>query len=98
MDALRGKDGKYRRVTRIVTNTAKEAERAQQALQILGDDAPCRDLDLRLVQSKSEAEEEGALTKGRQVEPPGEATSASTTAPFQRARRGRWDRAEIRST
>jgi hypothetical protein len=47
LDALRGKDGKYRRVTRITTNTAKEAERAQQALQILGDDAPCRDLDLR---------------------------------------------------
>ena len=32
LNALRGKDGKYRRVTRIVTNTPKEAERAQQAL------------------------------------------------------------------
>src|SRR5271157_3864117 len=34
LNALRGKDGKYRRVTRIVTNTAKEAERAQQALKM----------------------------------------------------------------
>ena len=42
LDALRGKDGKYRRVTRIMTNSAKDAERAQEALQILGDNAPGR--------------------------------------------------------
>ena len=30
LNALRGKDGKYRRVTRITTNTAKEAERAHK--------------------------------------------------------------------
>ncbi len=52
LDALRGKDSKYRRVTRIVTNTAKDAERAQEALQILGDKAPRKALELRLVQRK----------------------------------------------
>ena len=31
LDALRGKDGNYRRVTRIVTYTAKDAERTQEA-------------------------------------------------------------------
>jgi ParB-like chromosome segregation protein Spo0J len=52
LDALRGKDGKYRRVTRIVTNTAKEAERAQEALQTLGDQAPRKDWDLRLAEQR----------------------------------------------
>lgn len=50
LDALKGKDGKYRRVTRITTNTAKEAERVQSALKILGDDAPRRDMEPRLVE------------------------------------------------
>ncbi len=79
LDALRGKDGKCRRVTRIVTNTAKEAERAQQALQILGDDAPCRDLDLRQVQSRAKRNKKDALTRGRQVEPTGDGGSPSNT-------------------
>jgi len=84
LDALRGKDGKYRRVTRIVTNTAKEAERAQQALQILGDDAPCRDLDLRQVQSRAKRKKKDALTRGRQVEPPGKGDIRLYHCPFQR--------------
>ena len=65
MDALRGKDGKYRRVTRIMTNTAKEAEQAQEALRILGDDAPRRDWDLRLAQRKVKRMQKSELTKGR---------------------------------
>ena len=84
LDALRGKDGKYRRVTRIMTNTAKEAERAQQALQILGDDAPCRDLDLRQVQSRAKRKKKDALTRGRQVEPPGKGDIRLYHCPFQR--------------
>jgi len=48
LDALRGKDGKYRRVTRIMTNTAKEADRAQEALRVLGDKAPRKNWALRL--------------------------------------------------
>ena len=84
LDALRGKDGKYRRVTRITTNTAKEAERAQQALQILGDDAPCRDLDLRQVQSQAKRKKKDALTRGRQVEPPGKGDIKIYHCPFQR--------------
>jgi site-specific DNA-methyltransferase (adenine-specific) len=71
LDALRGKDGKYRRVTRIVTNTAKEAERAQQALQILGDDAPRKDLELRLAQRLAKQVQELEMTRGRQVQRPG---------------------------
>jgi ParB-like chromosome segregation protein Spo0J len=51
-DALKGKDGKYRRVTRITTNTADEAQRAQMALKILGDDAPKKDWDLRLAEQR----------------------------------------------
>jgi ParB-like chromosome segregation protein Spo0J len=47
-EKLRGKDGVCRRVTRITTSTANEAERAQEALQILGDEAPRKDWDLRL--------------------------------------------------
>ena len=84
LDALRGKDGRYRRVTRITTNTANEAERAQQALQILGDDAPCRDLDLRQVQSLAKRKKKDALTKGRQVEPPGKGNIKIYHCPFQR--------------
>ena len=84
LNALRGKDGKYRRVTRIVTNTAKEAERAQQALQILGDDAPCRDLDLRQVLSQAKRKKKDALTKGRHVEPPGKGDIKIYHCPFQR--------------
>ena len=84
LNALRGKDGKYRRVTRITTNTAKEAERAQQALQILGDDAPCRDLDLRQVQSRAKRKEKDALTRGRQVEPLSDGDIKIFHCPFQR--------------
>ena len=84
LDALRGKDGRYRRVTRITTNTANEAKRAQQALQILGDDAPCRDLDLRQVQSRAKRKKKDALTKGRQVEPPGKGNIKIYHCPFQR--------------
>src|SRR5271165_6078455 len=68
LDALRGKDGKYRRVTRITTTTAKEAERAKQALKIVGDDAPRKDLELRQVQSQAKRKKKDALTRGRQVE------------------------------
>jgi ParB-like chromosome segregation protein Spo0J len=83
LDALRGKDGKHRRVTRITTNTAKEAERAQQALQILGDKAPRQDLELRLVQRKVKREQKLEMTKGREVQPPGEGDINIFHCPFQ---------------
>jgi hypothetical protein len=84
LNALRGKDGKYRRVTRITTNTAKEAERAQQALQILGNDAPRKDLELRLAQRRAKRKKKEALTRGRQVEPPGKGGIKIYHCPFQR--------------
>ncbi len=84
LDALRGKDGKYRRVTRITTNTAKEAELAQHALQILGDDAPRKDLELRLAQGRAKRKKKEALTRGRQVEPPGKGDIKIYHCPFQK--------------
>jgi ParB-like chromosome segregation protein Spo0J len=84
LDALRGKDGKYRRVTRIVTNTSKEAEQAQQALQILGDQAPTKDLELRLAQSRVKRMQKLEMTKGRDVQPPGDGDIRLYHCPFQR--------------
>ena len=84
LDALRGKDGKYRRVTRIVTNTAREAEQAQETLKILGDDAPKKDLELRLAQRKVKRMQKLELTKGRKVQPPGESDIRLYRCPFQR--------------
>ena len=83
LEKLRGKDGKSRRVTRIVTNTAREAKRAQEALQILGDDAPCRNLDLRLAQRKAKRKKKEALTNGRQVQPPEDGDIKVYHCPFQ---------------
>jgi ParB-like chromosome segregation protein Spo0J len=84
LGALRGKDGKYRRVTRITTGTAKEAERAQEALQILGDEAPCRDLELRLAERRVNRKQKLELTKGRHVEPPTEGDIRLYHCPFQK--------------
>ncbi|OJW13024.1 MAG: hypothetical protein BGO49_19635 [Planctomycetales bacterium 71-10] len=47
LDRLRGKDGKHRPVTRVATNTAREHRMAQDALRMLGDDAPRRRVELR---------------------------------------------------
>ena len=56
----------------------KSSSRAA-SLQILGDDAPCRDLDLRQVQSRAKRKKKDALTRGRQVEPTGDGGSPSNT-------------------
>jgi site-specific DNA-methyltransferase (adenine-specific) len=84
LDALRGKDGKYRRVTRIMTNTAKEAERAQNALRYLGDKAPRKDLELRLVERQVKRVQKLERTKGREVQTPGEGDIRLYHCPFQR--------------
>lgn len=42
-----GGDGKTYKFPRIVTNSEKEEDRAQAGLQVLGDDAPAKALDLR---------------------------------------------------
>jgi DNA modification methylase/ParB-like chromosome segregation protein Spo0J len=83
LDVLRGKDGKCRRVTRIVTTTAKEAERAQEALQILGDEAPCRDLELRLAERRANRKQKLEMTNGRQVQPPEDGDIKVYHCPFQ---------------
>jgi ParB-like chromosome segregation protein Spo0J len=67
-DAHRGKDGKLRRVTRVVTFKAKDAQRARDALVALGDDAPGRPTELRLVERRARKKEkleeiEGLLKK-----------------------------------
>jgi ParB-like chromosome segregation protein Spo0J len=84
LGALRGKDDKYRQVTRILTNTDKEAERAQEALRILGDKAPRKDLELRLAQRKVKRMQKLELTKGREVQPPGDGDIRLYFCPFQR--------------
>jgi site-specific DNA-methyltransferase (adenine-specific) len=84
LNALRGKDEKYRRVTRMTTNTAKETERAQDALKILGDNAPRKDLELRLAERQVKRVQELELTKGRQVQSPGDGDIRLYHCPFQR--------------
>ncbi len=83
LDALRGKDGKYRRVTRIVTSTAKEAERAQQALKILGDNTPDRCLELRLAERRVRRRQRAEAIRGRAVRPPGDGAIRLLHCPFQ---------------
>jgi ParB-like chromosome segregation protein Spo0J len=83
LDALRGKDGKYRRVTRITTNTAKEAERAQEALQTLGDQAPGRDWSLRFAERKVRRLQKLEMVKGREAQPPCDGDIRLYHCPFQ---------------
>jgi len=83
-EQLRGRDGKGRRVTRIVTNTAREAERAQKALQVLGDDAPGRDWSLKFAERRVRRREKQEQSKGQQVRPPGEGDIRLYHGPFQR--------------
>jgi hypothetical protein len=56
-EAHRGKDGKRRRVTRVVTFKAKDAQRAREALAALGKDAPGRPTELRLVERRARKKE-----------------------------------------
>ena len=84
LDALKGKDGKYRRVTRIVTSSAREAARAQEALKILGDEAPRKDWDLRLAEKRAKRIQKLEMTKGREVRPPGDGDIRLYHCPFQK--------------
>lgn len=82
LDALRGKDGKYRRVTRIMTSTARDAERAQEALKILGDDAPKKDWDLRLAEQRVRRSKREQVT-GTIPQPNDDAQIRIHHCPFQ---------------
>ena len=84
LDALKGKDGLYRRVTRIVTSSAREAARAQEALKILGDEAPRKDWNLRLAEKRAKRVQQLEMVNGRSVEPPGEGDNRIYHCPFQR--------------
>ena len=68
-DAHRGKDGKRRRVTRVVTFKAKDAQRAREALAALGNDAPGRPTELRLVERRARKKEKIEEIKGRLKKP-----------------------------
>jgi ParB-like chromosome segregation protein Spo0J len=83
LDQLRGKDGKSRRVARIITQTAREAERAQKALQILGDEAPDRCLELRLAERRVRRRQRAEALRGREVAPPGDGDIRLFHCPFQ---------------
>ena len=82
-DRHRGKDGKGRRVTRIVTHTAGEAGRAQKALQILGDDAPRKPLDLRVAEKRARRKELGRVGGGETALPPSDGSIRLYRCPFQ---------------
>ena len=84
LDALKGKDGKSRRVTRIVTSSAREAARAQEALKILGDEAPRKDWELRLAEKRAKRIQQLEMTKGREVRPPGDGDIGLYHCPFQK--------------
>jgi site-specific DNA-methyltransferase (adenine-specific) len=67
-----GRDGKRRRVPRIVTHTARNAERAQEVLQVLSEDAPARPMELRLAERRAKRKQSIERVKGKAVGPPGE--------------------------
>jgi ParB-like chromosome segregation protein Spo0J len=80
----RGRDGKGRRVARVVTHTAKEAERARKALHVLGGDAPTRAMELRLAERQAKRKLTIERVKGKIVEPPGDGAVRLFHCPFQR--------------
>ena len=63
------KGRKRRRVTRIVTFKAKDAQRARDALAALGNDAPGRPTELRLVERRARKKEKLEEIKGRLKKP-----------------------------
>ena len=67
--AHRGKDGKRRRVTRVVTFRAKDAQRAREALAALGKDVPGRPTELRLVERRARKKEKLEDIKERLKKP-----------------------------
>lgn len=84
LEVRRGKDGKARRVTRIVTHTAEEAERAQHALRTLGDKAPGRAWSLRFAERKVRRLRRKSELEGRRARPPGEGEIRLYHCPLQR--------------
>lgn len=82
-EQLRGRDGKGRRVTRIVTHTARDAGRAQDALQALGDDAPDGYLEVRLAERRATRKRRNEAIRGRMVAPPGDGDISLHHCRFQ---------------
>jgi len=64
-ETYRGKDGKKRRVTRVITFKARDAQRAREALLALGKDAPGRPTELRLVERRARMKEKMEEIQGR---------------------------------
>lgn len=83
-EQLRGKDGKGRRVSRIVTHTARDAELARKALQILGDDAPRKAMDLRVAGRKARRKELSRIDGVDPASPPTDGDTRLYHCPFQR--------------
>jgi len=82
-DAHRGKDGKRRRVTRVVTFRAKDAQRAREALAALGKDAPGRPTELRLVERRARKKEKLEEIKERLKKPRADDSIQLFHCPFQ---------------
>lgn len=83
-DRHRGKDGKSRKVTRIVTHSDRDAERAQEALSILGDEAPTRPMDLRLLERAANRKKKLEELAARPIVPLGDDAVRLYHCPFQR--------------
>lgn len=86
-DSYRGKDGKLRRVTRVVTFREKDAERAREALAALGDDAPGKPTELRLVERRVRKKQRLAEIEGRLRKPGSEEPIRLFHCPFQNLER-----------
>jgi len=64
-----GRDGKRHPATKVLTHRAADAERARNALAVLGEDAPRKPLELRLVERRARKKERLARIV-REHEPP----------------------------
>jgi hypothetical protein len=63
--SYRGRDGKRRKATIVVTFKAKDAQRAREALAALGEDAPRKPTELRLVERRLRKKERLGEVEGQ---------------------------------
>lgn len=83
----RGKDGRRQRVTRVVTFRERDAQRAREALTALGDDAPGRPTELRLVERRARKKEKLEEIEGRLKRPRHEDDIQLYHCPMQKLER-----------
>lgn len=68
LTTFKGKDGKRHPATKVITFKAGDAERARQALEILGDDAPKKNIELRLAERRAHKKQRRELIRNWQMQ------------------------------